>query len=287
MLPEIISNNLASLQPDRVRYTKTVFIEFTPDGIPIGAEVHNSAIKSVRRFTYQQVDDFLEHPSVWRADLSEEVFGLLDRMHKLAMILRRRRLDGGAIELSLPEVKIDLDKQGKVTGAHTVQHTESHQVIEEFMLAANEAVAELLHADKLNFLRRVHEPPSPQKLRTLTKFVREVGISCDSLESRYEIKRVIEASAGRPESYAIHYAILRSMSKAHYSPRVEKHYALNSEHYCHFTSPIRRYPDLTVHRMIDKIAKGKRPADDHDKMVVMGDHCSDRERRAETAPNVN
>jgi ribonuclease R len=199
------------------------------------------------------------------------------------MILRGRRLEGGAIELTLPEVKIDLDKRGDVVGAHLVQHTESHQMIEEFMLAANEAVARMLSQTGLNFLRRAHEPPEPRKLHALTTFVKELGIDCESLESRFEIKRVIAAVAGQPEEHAVNYAVLRSMQKAVYAPSDEGHYALNKEHYCHFTSPIRRYPDLTVHRMIEALAHGRRPHDDFDRMVVLGDHCSDREQRAEAA----
>ncbi len=283
MLPEVISNNLASLQPDRVRYAKSVFIEFTAEGTHVHTELQNSAIRSDRRFTYEEVDDFLAHPSLWRSNLTKEVFTLLDNMHKLAMILRRLRLENGAIELGLPEVKIDLDKNGKVTGAHVTENTESHQIIEEFMLKANEAVAQFLTDKGLHFLRRVHEPPNPRKLEALTKFVREVGIECDSLQSRFEIKRVLELVLGKPEAYAIHYAVLRSMSKAHYSPQEEKHYALNSQHYCHFTSPIRRYPDFVVHRMITDLLAGKRPVDDFEKLMVLGEHCSDRERRAESA----
>ena len=172
------------------------------------------------------------------------MFALLGRMHELAMILRRRRLEGGAIELTLPEIKIDLDKKGHVSGAHVVENTVSHQIIEEFMLAANEAVAEHLHDQDLNFLRRVHEPPDPRKLHALTEFVRELGIECESLQSRFEIKRVVELVKGEPREHAVHYAVLRSMQKAVYGPQEEGHYALHSKHYCHFTSPIRRYPDL-------------------------------------------
>jgi ribonuclease R len=110
----------------------------------------------------------------------------------LAMLLRRRRFTRGALELSMPEVKIDLDKQGRVTGAHLVENTESHQIIEEFMLAANEAVAELLHARHLPFLRRIHEPPEPRKLRALTKFIEELGIETTSLESRFALQRLLQ-----------------------------------------------------------------------------------------------
>ena len=283
MLPEVISNNLASLQPDKVRYTLSSLMEFTAEGVYVAGDIKRSAIKSCRRFAYEEVDEYLADREAWRSKLTPQVWELLARMDELAMILRQRRLKGGSIELTLPEVKIDLDKRGEVVGAHLVKNTESHQIIEEFMLAANESVARILSAANLNFLRRVHEPPDPRKLQALTTFVRELGIECESLESRFEIKRVVAQVAGQPEEHAVNYAILRSMQKAVYAPTDEGHYALNKEHYCHFTSPIRRYPDLTIHRMIETLARGKKPADDFDRMVLLGDQCSDREQRAEQA----
>ncbi len=283
MLPEVISNNLASLQPHKVRYTKTVFIEFTADGAPVAADVHNGAIKSVRRFAYEEVDEYLQDREPWREKLTVPVFELLGRMHTLAMILRERRLTAGSIELTLPEIKVDLDKNGRVNGAHLVENTVSHQIIEEFMLAANEAVASLLKAREIDFLRRIHESPDPRKLHALTKFVRELGIPCESLESRFEIKRVVELVKDRPEAHAVNYAILRSMQKAVYAPDDEGHYALHSREYCHFTSPIRRYPDLTVHRIFDALARGKKPTGTFDELAALGEHCSEREQRAAKA----
>jgi ribonuclease R len=283
MLPEIISNNLASLQPDRVRYTRTAFIEFTPDGARVAAEVRKSAIQSKRRFTYEEVDEYLANREAWREKLTPEVWELLARMHELAMILRHRRFMRGAIELHLPELKIDLDSEGRVSGAHVVENTESHQIIEEFMLAANEAVAQALADRELFFLRRIHSSPDLRKLQTLTDFVRELGIECESLESRFEIQRVLKEVSERPDRNAVNYAVLRSMQKAVYGPQEEGHYALASDCYCHFTSPIRRYPDLTVHRMFDALEQGRRPPQDFDEAASLGDLCSEREQRAESA----
>ena len=113
----------------------TAIIEFTADGIPINTELHRGAIKSAHRFEYEEIDDYLENDEPWKKKLSPEIFELVRNMHSLAMTIRKRRMNGGAINLVLPEVKIDLDDDGKVAGAHTVQHTESHQVIEEFIAA--------------------------------------------------------------------------------------------------------------------------------------------------------
>jgi ribonuclease R len=204
-------------------------------------------------------------------------------MHELAMILRRRRFERGSLELSMPEIKIDLDKDGRVSGAHLEQNTESHQIIEEFMLAANEAVAERLADAGLLFLRRVHGSPDPRKLKALTEFVRELGFTVDSLESRFALQELLDEVRGDPRQQAVNYAVLRSMQRAIYSPEEEGHYALASKCYCHFTSPIRRYPDLTIHRLIDDLNLRRKPVQKMDDLLVLGDHCSEREQRAADA----
>ncbi|MFM7844455.1 MAG: ribonuclease R [Planctomycetota bacterium] len=283
MLPEVISNHLASLQPQQVRLARTVVMEMTPEGTPVATDVLRTAIRSCRRFTYEEVDDYLADPAAWQSQLSPEVHQLLARMAELARTLRDRRLRRGALELTLPEIKLKIDRRGEVEGAYTVVNTFSHQIIEEFMLAANEAVASLLRTRGRSFLRRVHASPEPRKLKALTTFVRELGISCESLESRFEIQRVIDEVRERPERQAVNYAVLRSMQKAHYAPIEEGHYALNSRDYCHFTSPIRRYPDLTVHRLFDQLAKGKRSLESAEQLLSLGEHCSEREQRAQAA----
>ena len=283
MLPELISNGLASLQPERVRYTKTALIELTADGALVGADLVSGAIRSARRFTYEEVDSFLADRAAWKKKLKPDVFALLARMHELAMMLRRRRFVRGSLELSMPEVRVTLDRDGRVTGAQRVAHTESHQIIEEFMLAANEAVAQTLHEKEVAFLRRVHGAPEPRKLKALTEFVKELGYDVASLESRFELQSLLDRVQGEPAEYAVNYAVLRSMQRAIYSPEEEGHYALASECYCHFTSPIRRYPDLTVHRLIDVLAAGTHPEQHFGELLTLGEHCSQRERRAEAA----
>jgi ribonuclease R len=306
MLPEVISNNLASLQPDRVRYSITARMEFTEDGVRVATDVFKSAIKSRRRFTYEEIDEYLqarglvEKHEVPRSagplpsaphkaegpgtgKLPKEVDSLLERMFTFAMTLRGRRFRRGALELNRPELEIDLDKDGRVIGAHLEENTESHQIIEEFMLAANEAVAEKLRDAGLIFLRRVHGAPDPRKLKALTAFVGELGVKTESLESRFALQKLLKDIEGDPREHAINYATLRSMQRAVYSPEEEGHFALASDCYCHFTSPIRRYPDLTVHRLIDELAQGKPPQQSMEQMLILGDHCSDREQRATEA----
>ena len=283
MLPEIISNNLASLQPGRVRYCMTAVIEFTDEGVPVKTELFRGAIKSAHRFNYEEIDEYLEDDRPWKKELTPEVFSLVRNMHTLAMKLRHRRMKRGAINLVLPEIQIELDDDGRVSGAHTSENTESHQIIEEFMLAANEAVAQRLEDEKLFLIRRVHESPTEKKLADLTDFVQNLGIKCGSLKDRFELKKVIEASEGMQEQHAIHFAVLRTMQKAVYSPDEVGHYALASPAYCHFTSPIRRYPDLVIHRMVGDLVDGKRPQSNYDRLSALGKHCSSLEKRAADA----
>ncbi len=283
MLPEVICNSLASLQPKKVRYTKTAMIEFTAEGQRVVTELHSAAVRSNKRLTYEQVDQFLADPGPWRRKLGAKVHDLLGQMHTLAMVLRKRRMKRGALELNMPEVKVELDKHGRVCGAHVVENTESHQIIEEFMLAANEAVAEVLKEKEVPFLRRIHPSPDPRKLKALTEFVTELGLKVKSLRSRFELQKLLDQVCGRPEQHAVNFALLRSLPRAVYSPQEEGHYALASDCYCHFTSPIRRYPDLTIHRLIDAILAGRKSRRNLDDLVVLGRHCSDREQRAESA----
>ena len=300
MLPEIISNHLASLQPDKKRLAKTVLLEYTPAGSVVHCEFKNSVIQNAKRLTYEQVDQYLADPEAERTRLTPAIWQLLHDMHELAMHLRRLRMQKGALELSLPETKIDLDRSGKVKGAHLVLNTVSHQIIEEFMLAANEAVATWFAVLNVPFMRRVHPIPKEEKMRRLTEFLRSLGIECKDLRDRFEMQRVIDSVRATGSEYGVNYAVLKSMSKAVYQPEEDRHYALNLAHYCHFTSPIRRYPDLLVHRSLDQlIAAGldryvpdssaprphlaKQVGPSEATLGVLGYHCSQQEQNAEAA----
>jgi ribonuclease R len=319
MFPEIISNSLASLQQGKVRYVKSAFIDLTPAGQKTSVRFANSVIKVSRRFTYEQVSEILKsYQSQGRAGsimtpvttttpersyaplakpITSDVLDLLLRMRELAMILRKRRLRRGALELNMPEVELEYDDKGRVAGAHFLEHDVSHQIIEEFMLAANEAVAEHLAGrgnglhHPVPFLRRVHPRPEPEKLKAFADFARSLGYKMERELDRFALQRILEKSASRPEAYAVHYALLRSLKQAVYSPEEEGHYALASDDYCHFTSPIRRYPDLTVHRLLERTLRAGEPrrvsarsvGSDATELAAIGDHCSKTERRADMA----
>ncbi len=285
MLPEVISNGLASLQANKVRFAKTVFIEYTPEGIPISTEYHNSAIKVNRRFHYEQILEYLENPENDQQHIPAKIRQLIDSMHELAMILRKKRFEKGALELNLPEVELEMNKKGEVTGASESSHDVSHQMIEEFMLAANVAIAKSLHDKGIGFLRRAHADPDAAKLKAFGEFSETLGYPLKKFQSKKALQDLINKVKGTAHEQAINYALLRSMKQAEYSCDEIGHYALSESEYAHFTSPIRRYPDLTVHRTIGALvkfgSKAKKP--DISFLKKMGLQCSMQERRAANA----
>ena len=284
MLPEVISNGLASLQQGKVRYVKTCFIEFDPEGIPVKTRFANAAIKVTKRFAYEQVMPVVEDPDAFARKVRKDVRHLLLDMYSLAMTLRRRRFAAGAIEMHMPEVTLDLAKDGTVLGASEAHHDASHEIIEEFMLAANVAVAQALEARGLDFIRRVHDDPDEAKLKKFAEFVGTLGFKLKQYQSRPHLQALLNEVKHEPEAASVNYALLRSMKQAEYSPGDGGHYALAFPCYAHFTSPIRRYPDLTVHRLIDALCKGKKPkAPNSADLAALANHCSDMSRRADKA----
>jgi len=282
MFPEIVSNHLASLQQGKVRLTKSAFIDFTPTGQKAHVRFANTAIRVRQRFAYEQVSAILTGKDDG-ASLPTEIRELLFRMRDLAMILRKRRTKRGALQLEMPEIELEYDDQGRVSGAHFAVNDISHQVIEEFMLSANEAVAEQLSSIDVPFLRRIHPAPDPMKLKAFAEFARGLGYKIVRETDRFTLQRVLAQAATRPDMHAVNYALLRSLKQAVYSPEEEGHYALASQDYCHFTSPIRRYPDLTVHRLLDRWLKTGKAGGSFDELAALGEHCSKMERRADVA----
>ncbi|QJW97464.1 ribonuclease R family protein [Frigoriglobus tundricola] len=305
MFPEVISNGLASLQEGKVRYVKTVQMEFTP-GLQKGhVRFANGAIRNRKRFTYDEVQALLEAlnaepgtrnespaddagSSVPRSAVrvpgsEDDLLPMLRRMRDLALLLRKKRFKRGSLQLEMPEAVLEYDADGRVSGAHFAEHNLSHQIVEEFMLAANEAVAEHFTRYEVPFLRRVHPAPNEEKLEAFAQFADLLGHPMKRAQDRFELQRVLDATADKPERAAVHFALLRSLKQATYSPIQDEHYALASQHYCHFTSPIRRYPDLQVHRLLDKWVRTGSASANVEELAALGEHCSKMERRAETA----
>ena len=282
MFPETISNHLASLQQDKIRYVQTVVVDFDPKGRKTTVTFERGVIKVKKRFHYEQVMAFLDKTPE-APEVPEDIGAMLERMKTLALILRGRRFRRGALELDMPEPKLEFDKDGRVSGAHNSVNDLSHQIIEEFMLTANEAIAEHLHSLGVKFLRRIHPDPEPTKQKAFAAFIRTLGYQIDNAEDRFTLQRILAESSSKPEKHAVHYAMLRSLKQAVYSEKEEGHYALASTCYCHFTSPIRRYPDLTVHRQLTRWKRTGKASYDETELMFLGEHCSGMERRAALA----
>ena len=285
MLPEILSNGLASLQADRVRFTMSAFMDINSDGEITATRFSNSAIKVKHRFSYEQVTALINGPKKRPEDLPKDVWDTVWHMRKLARTLRTRRFDQGAINLELSEVKIDLDRDGRMTGAHLVEGDESHQMIEECMLAANIAVARKLTEAKVLYPRRIHPEPTPARLEILQDFVKAIGIPVSRLQTHSDMQALLKKVHGTPQEYAVNFALLRSLKQATYSTKHEGHFALAADDYCHFTSPIRRYPDLVIHRQLKQLI-AKRPKSERfgsDYLDFVCENCSLTERRAADA----
>ncbi|MDO5113138.1 MAG: VacB/RNase II family 3'-5' exoribonuclease [Planctomycetia bacterium] len=285
MLPEVLSNGLASLQPHTPRLTKSVLQDYAPNGLCVDIELCDSIIQSDYRLNYEQVDLFFtqEDAGETNTELPPEVQESLRQFRALAKILRGRRHSRGMLVMNLPEIRLDLDADGNVVGVRREENTESHQMIEEFMVSANEAVAQTLVDAESNLMRRVHKPPTLAKLDALGDFLDEIGLRMESSADRFEIQKVLEKTAGTEKESAVHQAVLRAMQRAEYSPEEEGHYALASECYCHFTSPIRRYADLTIHRQVENHIQGKSPKRNFRKIYDEGKHLSYCEQNSEEA----
>ena len=256
MLPEILSNEACSLKPNEVRLTLSVIIDFDRQGNALATQIHKSFIKSRRRFTYTEVAKLLEQGSK-KANVSPFMQTLAD-MHHLSQTLRKKRFKHGSVDFHVPEPSIQIE-EGKVKQIGVVEHNAAHQLIEEFMLATNQAVALNLYEKEIPCIHRIHEPPDPNKLMEFKEFISSFGLRLSSSEKirSQDLNALLKKIQGTPEERVVNTLLLRTMKKAHYSPSDPGHYCLGFAHYAHFTSPIRRYPDLIVHRIVKKYLKHK------------------------------
>jgi ribonuclease R len=281
MLPEELSAGICSLKPGEDRLVKAVRLEYESRGRLLGATFHDAVMRSHARLTYGRVKQALveRNPDV-RRDLGH-LLEPLERAETLSRLLGARRRERGAIDFDLPEAEILFDLRGRPEQIIRADRSVAHQIVEEFMLAANEAVARELARRRIPFPQRVHEPPPADALKTLAQFLEGFGIRLTLEHGKATpkaIQGVIEKAAGRPEERLIHTVVLRSMQQARYSAEPGAHFGLAVEPYTHFTSPIRRYPDLVVQRLLDMALRGgvRVPAD----LPELTAHASRRERVA-------
>jgi ribonuclease R len=281
MLPEELSNGICSLKPGEDRLVRAVRLEYESRGRLLGATFHDAVMRSHARLTYTRVKQALvdRNPEV-RRDLGI-LLESLERAEALARLLTARRRERGAIDFDLPEAEILFDLRGRPEQIIRAERSVVNQIIEEFMLAANEAVARELLRRRIPFPYRVHDAPPVDALKALGSFLDGFGIRLQVDQGKVTskaVQSVIEKAAGRPEERLIHTVVLRTMQQARYAAEPSGHFGLALETYTHFTSPIRRYPDLVVHRLLDMALRGgvRVPADLADTAAV----ASRQERRA-------
>ncbi len=274
MLPEILSNELCSLKPGVPRLTKCVEFLLSGSGQVLRSQFYSAVIHSQRRFSYREVF----------AILKQAPEGPIERMlhdaNELAQAIRRARFKAGSLDLDFPESKIRLDEQGRVARIEKVENDVSHQLIEEFMLLANEAVAGRLMQMNCPSIYRIHEPPEPRRLEEYREDVLSHHIPCGNLSNRREVQKLLQALNHIPIGLALKIGFLRSLMRARYAVEPLGHYGLAKKKYTHFTSPIRRYADLVVHRSLFE-PHGQAVADGP--LPEVADRISQTERNSDDA----
>ncbi len=277
MLPERLSNGVCSLKPDVDRLTHSAFIDFDANGRVTASRFGRTVIRSAKRLTYKEAYAILKAPV--RDQLGER----LHAAWELASLLRRKRFEQGSLDLDFPEVKVRLDEEGRPIRLERIENDESHQLVEEFMLAANEAVALELKNRSIPTVYRVHENPDPEKLAEYRELALSYQYKVGDLTQRREIQRLLAATKGKPEEQALKIGLLKSLKRARYLPQPLGHYGLAKNNYLHFTSPIRRYADLIAHRSLAE-RNEKRPArTDMSQLASLAEHISITERTAAEA----
>ncbi len=281
MLPEVLSNGICSLQEGVLRYAKTAIIRYDKMGNVVAEGVCQSLIKSNKRMTYLEAQALIDgdqeearkHAKNETPYTQELIDALLD-MDKLSRLIRARRHKAGMIHLDLPDVELIFDDNGKVIDAEKEDDAYTHTLIEMFMVEANETMARLFERMRVPVLRRIHPEPTPGDAEVLRKTAMVAGFRIPKSPTREELQGLLDSTAGTGSSRAVHNAVLRTLTKASYSPQLIGHYALASKAYSHFTSPIRRYPDLTLHRAIfaylKKTKNGENRPKSDDAWIALG-----------------
>ena len=282
MFPPELSNEICCLRPKVGRLTLTVELGFDASGEPRGYRFYPSIIHSHERLTYTIVKRILLDEDEELRKRFKPLVPSLERMAFLARRLRQKRMERGTLDFDLPEPEVILDLQGETEEIIRSERNLAHQMIEEFMIAANEAVARFMEGRRVPSLYRIHEPPSSEAIGEFRRFVSHLGYGMrkDSDHSPKELQRILMEAKGRPEESVINHILLRSMKWARYSAKNQGHFGLASDAYTHFTSPIRRYPDLIVHRLLKKVLANQKTDGSEDELARKADHLSQRERVA-------
>lgn len=288
MLPPHLSEGLCSLQAGRDRLAVSVFMDLDPEGDLAGYEFYPSLIKVNRRLTYKSVEEILRQEQAPGEAAEKDLAERLRRMDGLAGVLRRRRLRRGALDLDMPEAEIILDDAGNPVAIERRHLGRSESLIEEFMILCNEVVASHFHREEVPFLYRVHAVPTAEKMVALRDTLSVLGYTLDGDPERIkprQLQKLLDSSKGAPEEKLVRFLLLRSLPQARYSAVNEGHFGLASRIYTHFTSPIRRYPDLAIHRIL----KERQPAGElkpertralQSRLPAVALHSSERERAA-------
>ena len=292
MLPEELCNGVCSLVPDEDRLAFSVFMTFDKAGEMVARRFAKSVIRSQARFTYEEVMAILDGAGgkggkvllPETLDVSPRVcVRTIRAIGELAQQLRAKRFAAGALDLEVPEAEVTLDADGEMTGLVTRPYDESHQMIEECMVAANEAVAKELWANGVKILARLHESPDPEKLLTLRAEMRGLGVKMGNIENPKVFAQFLKAIKKNPLYPTLATMVLRSMKRAVYDARAIGHFGLAKKYYAHFTSPIRRYPDLTLHRQLAAYLAKKNAKVPPKTLAQWAAHTSEREEIATEA----
>ncbi len=285
MLPPSLSNNLCSLVPKQERLTVSVFMDIDEDGKVKRRRMANTVIRSWRRFTYEEVQSLLDGETVHSVPVA--VAEAVSGMGELYQVLYRIRVKRGALDFDLPEYKVETDRLGKPLHVTLRPRLGSHRLIEEFMLLANEAIATELMAANAPFLHRRHDEPDPAKIKTLAEALGTLGFSAGHLigggNTHKALQDVLKQAADHPLADIVNSLIVRSMKQAVYSPESSGHFGIAARAYAHFTSPIRRYPDLMAHRAVKALLACRKENHGAATLEQAGLHCSERERAAAEA----